>query len=195
MPRINLAADSEPTVVAEVEQSISTILDDVPTTNKHYTPKTLDYTSGAKAYRKKRLYAGLYRATVKVLVVVAVFALVIMAAGFFVNKRYQGRALPLTYVGDVAIGGKTPAQIKGILDERYGNMTITFVDGGLIRKVTLDQLDIKLNTETISQQAVPKRFNPFSYLNWQRFEVPVQINERVIAGYMQTKFNSSKTKS
>jgi hypothetical protein len=194
VPRINLAADSLP-VAVEKKQPISTVLEDVPITKKHFTPKQIDYMAGAKAFRKKRLLTGLYSTTVKALFIMAVFALIIMVAGLLINRKYQGRALPLTYVGDVAIGGMTPAQIKGTLDEHYGSMMVTFVDGGLVKKATIDQLGIKLDTAAVGQQAVPKRFNPFSFLNWQRYEVPVEINDRIVAGYMQTKFNSSKTKS
>jgi len=194
--RINLAVDSKLVTSADIEQSVSAIAEDVPiTTNKYFTPKKLDYTSGAKAHKKKRRLGTLYGSLSKALFVMAVFALIIMVAGFFVNRKYQGLALPLTYVGDVAIGGMNQDQIKKTLDEHYNNMAITFVDGGLVRKATLEQLDIKADTKAISEQAVPKRFNPFSYLNWQRYEVPIQVNDRIVAGYMQTKFNSSKTKS
>lgn len=195
-PRINLAANSGSVVSADVEKSVSTKAKDVPTiTNRHFTPKNLDYSSGAKAFKHKRRLGTLYGGISKALFVLAAFALIIMLAGFFVNRKYQGRALPLTYVGDVAIGGMNQSQIKETLDNHYRSMMITFVDGGLVRKVPIEQFDIRLDTKAISEQAVPERFNPFSYLNWERLEVPVQINERIVAGYMQTKFNSSKTKS
>jgi hypothetical protein len=191
-PRIDLAADS-----SHLDKNPDGVgIFDVPTTNKHLTrPQKVDFTVGAKAYRKKRLANNLYSYTCKALLVFAFFGVILVSAGLAINHKYQGRALPLTYVGDVSIGGMTRSQIKHILDNRYDSMLITFTDGGLVRKASLKQLGITVDTNSLAEQAVPKRVNPFSYLNWQRLETPVAVNERIVAGYMQAKFNSSKTKS
>jgi len=190
--RINLAADSSHVA----KESPSVAIADVPT-NKSFilTPKKIDYTTGAKAYKKKRRANNLYNYVCKALFVFGFFGIILVAGGLFINHKFQGRALPLTYIGDISIGGMTKQQIKKTLDDQFGNMMITFVDGGLVRRVPINQLHITLDTGAVSEQAVPKRINPFSYLNWQRFEVPVNINDRIIAGYVQTQFNSSQTKS
>jgi hypothetical protein len=158
-------------------------------------PKPVDFVTGAIAFRKNQLITNLTRGIMDALYIVLAFILIIMAAGALASWKYHGRALPFTYVGDVAIGGMTKQQIKDTLDARFNNMQITFVEGGLVRKVPLSQFAITTDTTTLSDQAIQKRVSPFTFFNWQRYDVPIAMNTKIITGYVQSVINPSQTES
>ena len=162
----------------------------VPAEKKH-----IDFALGAKAYKRRVLREALLRGFAVSVYVLAGFACVLAAGGFYVNHKYSGRALPFTYVGDISIGGLGQDQIKSALDARASDMQITFIDGGLVRHVPASQFSAKFDTATIAQEATHRKFNPFAYLNKHRYEASVTINERQIDGYVTTTINSTKTAS
>jgi len=163
--------------------------------NKTMLPKKLDFKKGALEYRRKRLVGNLVKGVVEAFVIVAVFVSVLTSVGVIVNKKYEGRSLPFTYVGDTYIGGKTKEQIKTLLDEKYSQMYITFDEGGLRRQLKFDQLNIEMDTETFSQSAIPKKPNVLSFLEWKRLEVPIKMSDRYVTGYIERRINTSQTKS
>jgi hypothetical protein len=165
-----------------------------PKQNTKPLPK-LDFKKGAKEFRKKQLAGNIIKGVTEALVIVAIFVSLLTMAGVLINKKFEGRSLPFTYVGNLSIGGKTQAQIKALLDEHYGNMYITFSEGGLRRQLKLDQLNIAMDTEAASKKAIPQKLNPLSFLNWQRLEVPVKMSDRYVAGFLERRINSGQTES
>lgn len=157
--------------------------------------KHLDFASGAKAHKRRVMRTGILQGFAISLYIMAGFACLLAAGGFYVNHKYAGRSLPFTYVGDMSIGGLNEAQIKAGLDARASDMQITFIDGGLVRKVPASQFAAKFDTATIAYQATHRKFDPFAYLNKHRYDAPVTINERQINGYLTTTINSTKTAS
>jgi hypothetical protein len=142
----------------------------------------IDFEKGAKEFRKKQLVSNLIKGFAEALIIVAIFVSLLTTAGVLINKKFVGRSLPFTYVGNLSIGGKTQSEIKTLLDEHYSHMYITFSEGGLKRQLKLDQLNIVMDTEKASKKAIPKKLNPFSFLNWQRVEVPAKMSDRYVAG-------------
>lgn len=191
VPKFSLAQDS----LAANKMQTSTI--SVSASTNIYTstaPKKIDFSTGAKAYKKKYQLAGLYTGIVRSLYIILSLILVIIAVGAVANYKFSGKALPFTFIGDVSVGGLNKEQIQQKLNAKYQNMTVTFVDGGLVKSVPLSKFYIKPDVKSASDTAIPKRFNPFLFLNWQRQEVPIKIDERVLSGYIQTSINHSKTK-
>lgn len=178
-----------------VYASQSAIFEGAINKNTAFAPKTIDFERGAKEFRKKRLLNSLVKGATESLVIVAIFVCLLTIAGVLINGRLQGKSLPLTYVGDVYIGGKTKEQIKAILDDKYDQMLITFSEGGLRRQLRLDQLDIKMDTAALAEKAVPKHSNPLAFLNWQRFEVPIKMSDRYVGGYVERRINASQSDS
>lgn len=157
--------------------------------------KKLDFTSGAKTYRRKVTQQSILHGLAISVYVLFGFACLLAAGGIYVNHKYSGRAIPFTYVGDISIGGLTEPQIKEALDTRAKEITISFVDGGLVRTVPASQFDASFDTATVAYQATHGKFNPFAYLNKRRFEIAATINERQINGYITTVVNPTKTAS
>ncbi len=158
-------------------------------------PKSIDFSVGAKAYKKRVMHQSLAHAFAVSVYVLVGFATLLAAGGFYVNHKYSGRALPFTYVGDLSIGGLNEAQIKKALDYRVSDMQITFIDGGLVRKVPISQFSIKVDTASLANQATHRKFNPFAYLNKHRYDAAVTVNERQVNGYITSSINSMKTQS
>lgn len=157
--------------------------------------KHIDFTAGAKAHKRRVMREGVLQGFAVSIYILAGFACILAAGGFYVNHKYEGRSLPFTYVGDMSIGGLNEQQIKAGLDARASDMQITFVDGGLVRHVPASQFSAKFDTAAIAYQATHRKFNPFSYLNKHRYDAPVTINERQVNGYVTTTINSTKTAS
>jgi hypothetical protein len=167
-------------------------------TNKYQTtanPKKLDFSIGAKAHRKSHFKEGLYNGVVKSLYVTLSLTLLIVVAGLGINWKYGGKALPFTYVGDIPIGGLSKQQIQDKLNQHYQGMKVHFVDGGLTKTMPIENFYVVKDTKKIADQAIPKRFNPFMFLAWQRLEVPIKLNERALSGYMRMNINNSKAKA
>lgn len=173
----------------------STISTGATLTRELNVPKPVDFITGARAFKKSQMINNLTRGLLDALYIILAFALVIMTTGVLISWKYHGRALPFTYVGDVAIGGMNKQQIIDTLDARFNNMQITLVEGGLVRQVPISQFNIKADTTALSNQVIQKRVSPFSYLNWQRYDVPISMNDRIVAGYVARVINPSQTKS
>jgi len=157
--------------------------------------KALDFTSGAKTYKRKILQQSVVRGLAISTCVLAIFIALAAAGGVYVNHKYSGRAIPFTYVGDVSIGGLSEQQIKEALDTRAAQIQVSFVDGGLVRTVPISQFSVQFDTAAVAYEATHAKFNPFAYLNKRRFEVAVTVNERQVNGYLTTTINPSKTAS
>lgn len=158
-------------------------------------PKHIDFAVGAKAYKKRIMHQSLARGFAISVYVLIGLALVLAAGGVYVNKKYQGRALPFSYVGDISVGGLNEAQIKDTLDTRVANMHITFADGGLTRTVPISQFGVTIDTAAVASEVTHQKFSPFAYLNKHRYDVAVSVNERQVDGYVTMQINSMKTKS
>lgn len=156
-------------------------------------PKSIDFTLGAKAYKKRILRQSLAHGFAIAVYILLGLAIVLAAGGVYVNKKYTGKALPFTYVGDISIGGLTEAEISKALQYQLSNMKISFVDGGLVKQVPISQFNVKVDTATVAYEATHQRFNPFAYLNKHRYDASVTVNERLVNGYLATTINSSKT--
>lgn len=163
--------------------------------NKNPRPQSIDFVTGAKAFRKNRLISGLLEGVMSALYVMLGFTLLIITVGVLINWRYHGRAMPFSYVGNVSVGGMTKPQIVALLNNRFEAMKITLVEGGLVRQVPLSKFGIIEKTVALSNQVVPKRISPFSFLDWQRYNVPIVLNDNIIAGYVEQVINPTQTKS
>lgn len=179
---ISVEATTVPTAV-----SVPSIANDAP--------KNIDFALGAKAHKKQIYKKSLARGLAISIAVVIAFAGVVAAGGLFVNKKYQNKSLPFSYIGELSIGGLTEAQIKEALDLKVSQMSITFVDGGLKRTVPLSQFAAKVDTAALANQATHTKFSPFSYLNKHRYEASVSLNERLVEGYVAMNINQTKTPS
>ena len=164
-------------------------------TRKLNIPMPVDFATGARVFKKSQMVNNLTRGIFDALYIILAFVLVIMAGGALISWKYHGRALPFTYVGDVAIGGMNKQQIQDTLNARFGSMQVTFVEGGLVRKVPLSQFEIMANTAALSDQVIQKRVSPLTFFNWQRYDVPITMNDRIVTGYVQRIINPSQTKS
>lgn len=158
-------------------------------------PKNIDFSLGAKAYKKRIFRQSVAHGFAIGVYVMLGFAIVLAAGGVYVNKKYSGKALPFTYVGDISVGGLTESEIKNALDYQLSDMKISFVDGGLVRQVPISQFAVKVDTSAVAYEATHQRFNPFAYLNKRRYDAAVTVNERLVNGYLATTINSSKTVS
>lgn len=157
--------------------------------------KSIDFKTGAKAFKKSRRLETAAHAFAIVVYILIAFALLVAAAGYLVNKKYAGKALPFTYIGDISVGGLTQPQIKSALDAQVETLQITLTDGGLSRTVPISKFAVTIDTESASKQAIQDKFNPFAFLSQRRLEPAVTINERQLAGYATMVLNTGKTTS
>ena len=157
--------------------------------------ETLDFSKGAKAYKKRILKESLLHGFAISVYVLAGFTALLAAGGIYVNHKYAGRAIPFTYIGEISVGGLNEQQIKEALDLRVKEMQITFVDGGLTRTVPISQFAVTIDTAAVAHEATNEKFNPFAYLNKRRLEASVVVNERQVNGYIATTINPTKTQS
>lgn len=167
----------------------------VPTTTTNQPVKQVDFKSGAKAYRKSRTFESLAHAFALSVYILIAFAILLAAGGVYVNKKYTGKALPFTYIGDISVGGLTQAEIKSALDTKVKAMQITFIDGGLTRTVPISKFAATVDTDAASKQAIVQKFNPFEYLGKRRYVAAVTINDRQLTGYTDLILNVGKTPS
>jgi hypothetical protein len=156
-------------------------------------PTTIDFAANAKAYKKSKTHSSLMRGLLIASILVIVIIALLGAVGFWVNSKYAGRALPLTYIGGTKVGGLNQVEIKAFLDKRAEEMTITLVDGGLTREVSPAEFSALFDTEAASKEAINEGFNPFAFLNRKNIEVPVSLNERQVAGYVDLNFATTQT--
>lgn len=155
--------------------------------------KKLDFAAGAKAYKKRRFQGSLAHGA-KIGIMISLCAVVAIGGfGFWLNKTYSGRALPFSYVGGISVGGLTEAQIKTALDNRTKELKVTFVEGGFTRTVPASAFGAKFDTAKAARQITPD-FNPFAFLDRRSIEVPVQINDYQVDGYMRVYIHPSQTK-
>jgi hypothetical protein len=154
---------------------------------------TLDFVSGAQAYKKHRSRAGAFRGLKVAASISGVTIIVLGAFGFWLNHTYAGRALPFSYVGDVSVGGLTQPQIKSALDAHVKELKVTFIDGGLTRTVPASAFGATFDTDTASKQIIPD-FNPFAFLDRRSISVPVKVNDYQIDGYMRLNIHPGQTK-
>lgn len=159
-----------------------------PTAAKHF-----DFADGAKAYKHKIMQQSLLRGLFISVCVLAMFIALMTAGGVYVHYKYVGRAIPFTYVGNISIGGLNEQQIKAVLDKRANEITVSLVDGGLVRTVPASQFGATFDTAAVASEATHTKFNPFTYLNKRSFDVPVNVNERWLDGYITANVNTTKT--
>lgn len=175
--------------------SATPVVAPIATTSTATEPKKIDFATGAKAYKRKVITQSVTRALAISVYIMASIAILLAAAGFYINHKYAGRALPFSYVGALSVGGLSEAEVKKALDYRASQLNITLTDGGLVRKVPLDRFAITFDTSKVAYEATHRKFNPFAFLNQRRYDVPVTVNERQVDGYVTTVINSSKTAS
>lgn len=157
--------------------------------------KPIDFSAGAKAYKRRQFAYSIVRGFMIASVIALIIATILGSFGFILNKKYYGKALPFSYIGDISVGGMTQAQIKDTLDSRAKAIDVKFVDGALIKTMPLSSFGVKFDTDAVSKQAATNGFSPFAYLNRKRLEVPVTVNERQIDGYLRLNIYNTQTKS
>jgi hypothetical protein len=157
-------------------------------------PKTIDFSIGAKAYKKSQTRASFMRGLFIASMIAITFAVIIGGIGLYINYKFAGRALPLTYIGGLRVGGLTQAEIKTALDKRAETITITLIDGGLVRTVTPAQFSAQFDTAAASTEATATGFKPFAFLQKRQIDVPVTVNEKQVEGYVTVEVASMQTK-
>jgi hypothetical protein len=158
-------------------------------------PKQIDFSIGAKAFKKRQFLYSISQGLIKAGIAAIVIAFILGAFGLWLNNKYSGRALPLSYIGDISVAGLTQPEIKNLLDSRAKAIEVKFIDGGLVKTVPISSFGAVFDTEQVSKQAVTSGFSPFAYLNRKSLEVPVTINERQIEGYLRLNIFNTQTKS
>ena len=144
----------------------------------------VDFAASAKIFRRSQLRRRIVRISIIVSVLVVLIVAALGAVGYALNAKYAGRALPYSYIGDMSIGGLTQAEIKALLDERSKTITVTLIEGGLVKEVPITAFDPTFDTQKASEQAITG-FNPFAYLTKHTFSVPVEVNERYVDGFIR----------
>jgi hypothetical protein len=148
------------------------------------TFRAVDFKASAKAFRRSHLKRRLLRYSIIIISVILLIIAALGSVGYALNTKYAGRALPYSYIGNISIGGLTQAEIKALLDVKASEITVTLVEGGLIKEVPISAFDPNFDTQKASEQAITG-FNPFSYLSKHTFEVPVTVNELYVDGYLR----------
>lgn len=155
--------------------------------------KKLDFVSGAKAFKRSKLRHSIVNGLLKSLIIILVISLSLVAGGVILNVKYGGKALPFTYIGDMAVGGMTQREIKLALDERVASLTVVLIDGGLKREVPLKAMGVSVDTEAASKEVVSGKFNPLKFLDRRAINVKTTVEERQVAGWLKLNVDSSKT--
>jgi hypothetical protein len=186
VPVLGAEEQIEDLVLAATKQNINRALaqQNVP---------TLDFSAGAKAYKKRHMKRSAGHGFRVAATLVACTLVAVAGVGFYLNNLYSGRALPFSYVGDVSVGGLSEAQIKKVLDDKVNELTVTFVDGGLQKTVSASSFGVKVDTAAVSKRLVTD-INPFAFLDRRRVEVPVTINDYQVDGFMRLNIHNSQQK-
>ncbi len=159
------------------------------------TIKKIDFVAGATAFKRSRIKHSLLNGMIKLFVTVLIIAVILVAIGVALNVKYSGRALPFTHIGGVSVGGMSEVEIKQALDARVSELTVSFVDGGLVKTVPLKAFTASVDTESASKMAVSGHFNPLKFLDRRKIDPKIAINERQLAGYLRLNVDSTKTVS
>lgn len=156
---------------------------------------SLDFAIGASIFKKRQRADNLYKALLEALLIILAFVLTIVLIGVVINYKYQGRAFPFTYIGDTSVGGMNKQQVQDLLSQKYDEMKVIFIEGGLTRAASLKQLGVELDINAAVNGAVPERKNPFALFYWQRHEVPVEVNPIIADGFLTTRLYPTQSKS
>jgi len=194
-PTVPTQAAAQQNMMSAMSPVASALQQAIPGVTAKQPVTPVDFTTGAKAFKKTRRFDALLHAFALSVYILIAFAILVAVTGILVNKKYSGRALPMTYIGDLSVSGMSQSQIKAMLDEKVAAMQITFVDGGLTRTVPASKFATTVNTDVVSKQAIQDKFSPFAFLSKHRYEPTVTINQRQLAGYADLVLNVGKTPS
>ena len=130
LPSYLRAADSQPEMPEDAPVKSARSIIGYVAKNPDATG-VIKFASNAKIYKRQALARRIYHAllVMTILLVLVVFA--IGALGFYLNSKYVGKALPFAKIGNISVGGMDKAQIKQLLNEPSGILTVTFKEEGL----------------------------------------------------------------
>lgn len=190
VPKASAEANVQNTMVAmHLPQTIPQLFGSTP-----QVAEIPNFNIRAKEYKKSIIYKRLLKLSIIIGISVFIIVVILASVGLILNSKYAGRALPYTYVGELAIGGLTEAQINSVLENRAKEVSVILKDGGLTREVPASALGVTFDTKIVSQKAI-SGFNPFKYLDRRSLSVPTQVNDLAVDGYIRMTVADMQTKN
>ncbi len=156
-------------------------------------PEPINFALNARLYRRKLLAERWTRRLSNVMYSLLALTVILAVVGFYVDHIYRGRALPYSYVGPVAIGGMSEAQVITALRQQESQLTIHFTDGGLTTTVPVSKLGIEFNIQQLADQITHHSFNPFYYLSVHHFTASPNFTANQLSQYLNQYVNNTKT--
>jgi hypothetical protein len=156
-------------------------------------PEPIDFALNARLYRRKLLAERWTRRLSIVMYGLLALAVILAVVGFYVDHIYRGRALPYSYVGSVAIGGMSEAQVITALRQQESQLTIRFTDGGLATTIPVSKLGIEFNIQQLADQITHHSFNPFYYLSVHHFAASPNFTGNQLSQFLNQYVNNTKT--
>lgn len=119
----------------------------------------------------------------------AVFGAVVLV----IALQYRDKALPNTYVGNVAVGNLTAPQIKQVVQDEASQMQVTFKDGSTTLTAAAKDLGVNIDIDATVKQAMLARRSKDILGNielWQNKKVPLVYGNDagVLKTYIATHF-------
>jgi hypothetical protein len=156
-------------------------------------PELIDFALNARLYRRKLLAERWTRRLSIAMYGLLALAVILAVVGFYVDHIYRGRALPYSYVGSVAIGGMSEAQVITALRQQESQLTIRFTDGGLTTIVPVSNLGIEFSIQQLADQITHHSFNPFYYLSVHHFAASPNFTGNQLSQFLNQYVNNTKT--
>jgi len=156
-------------------------------------PEPINFELNARLYRRKLLAERWTRRLSFILYCLLALTVILAMVGFYVDRIYRGRALPYSYIGSVAIGGMSEAQVITTLRQQESQLTIRFTDGGLTTTVPASRLGIEFNVQQLAAQITHHSFNPFYYLSVHHFAASPNFTGNQLSQFLKQYVNNTKT--
>jgi hypothetical protein len=156
-------------------------------------PSPLDFENNARLYRKKLRVDRWAKRVSHAFYAVSALLVLLGALGIYVNHKYQGKALPYSYVGSISVGGMSESEIINLLQKQNDQMHISFTDGGLTTTVPVGKLGLDYNLSELAQQITHHRFNPFYYLSIHHFSANPVFRGSALDSFLKMYVNNTKT--
>lgn len=194
LPSYLRAADSQPEMPEDAPVKSARSIIGYVAKNPDATG-VIKFASNAKIYKRQALARRIYHVLLVMTIILVLVVFAIGALGFYLNSKYVGKALPFAKIGNISVGGMDKAQIKQLLNETSGNLTVTFKDGGLSWTEPVSTFNPKYDFDKAIDQTIAKRFNPYTFLTKTQVPVGVQVNERHVEGYLRQNITNMQTRS
>lgn len=94
----------------------------------------------------------------------------------FLAWHYNNRVLPNIYVGNAAVGNRTEADARKIVEDQVAQLSVTFEDGQTSVTVPVAELGVSVDVNATVQRVMSARKNSDVLSNlaiWQRISIPL----------------------